>query len=116
SYVSIYFVWKNYKKAIWFSFFAGLSYFGVYILDLAYIFPQSPTAMSFALFFVEVLGTAVSLPLMTYSAASLMRWKGEQDVASIPVHRMFLFVSLLIILSGAIIYFATQSAIHSGAA
>ncbi|MEM9770201.1 MAG: hypothetical protein AAF889_01130 [Cyanobacteria bacterium P01_D01_bin.73] len=67
----IYFVWKSERWALWTSAFCGLSFLGVYGLDLAEIFPVSPDAMPPALFAIEVWGTVLAFPLMAISLQAL---------------------------------------------
>ncbi|MEM6501849.1 MAG: hypothetical protein AAF685_08430 [Cyanobacteria bacterium P01_C01_bin.89] len=66
-----YFVWKSERWALWGSALCGLSFFGVYGLDLAQIFPVSPDAMPLALFAIEVWGTVLAFPLMAMSLQAL---------------------------------------------
>ena len=71
----IYFVLQSQRWAMLTAAGAGLSYLGVYGLDLAKIFPVSPDAMPPALLAIEVLGTVLSLPLMLLSIQALQASK-----------------------------------------
>ncbi|MEO1095863.1 MAG: hypothetical protein AAFX01_13290 [Cyanobacteria bacterium J06638_28] len=59
----VYFVWQSRRWAFGGAAVCGLSYFLVYGLDLAQVFPVSPDAMPAALLIIEVLGTVLSVPL-----------------------------------------------------
>ena len=67
----IYFVLKSERWAMGFSALCGLSYLGVYVLDLAHIFPLSPDAMPLALLTIEIFGSILSVPLMVVSIQAL---------------------------------------------
>jgi len=86
----------------------GLSYFVVYALDLAKIFPVSPVPMPQTLLIIEVIGLIVSLPIMFLSIKELSfadSLHEQETKKSIP---RILFI-LLSITSLAIIIFATKS-------
>ena len=103
---------KRFRVAGTLSIIAAASYLLVYLIDLLGIFPQTPTPMSQALLCVEVLGSIVALPLM---------WVGWQlsrtnsDTAHEVKTLSSVQISLLIIVSLAIVIFATWSAMHSAA-
>ncbi|MEM7062130.1 MAG: hypothetical protein AAF572_03080 [Cyanobacteria bacterium P01_B01_bin.77] len=97
----------------------GLSYLGVYGLDLAKIFPVSPDAMPFALLAIEVLGTVFSFPLMLLSIQAIQA-SSQITVADAPFHypdnRLRFQLPQIVIVIGlglvalGIITFATSSA------
>ena len=101
---------KRFKVAGTLSMFVAASYLVVYLIDLFAIFPQTPTPMSQALFSVEVLGSIVSLPLL---------WAGWQlrcmNTKTTPEAKLLTprQTALLILVSVAIVIFATWSAMHS---
>ncbi len=67
----IYFVLRSERWAMVMSAISGLSYLGVYGLDLAKIFPVSPDAMPPALLAIEVFGTILSIPLLVLSVQAM---------------------------------------------
>ncbi|MEM9214431.1 MAG: hypothetical protein AAGD25_08800 [Cyanobacteria bacterium P01_F01_bin.150] len=67
----VYFVLRSQRWAMLTAASVGLSYLGVYGLDLVKIFPVSPDAMPPALLAIEVLGTVLSLPLMLLSVQAM---------------------------------------------
>ena len=71
SLILVYFVLKSERWAMIGAALCGLSFFGVYVADLAVIFPVSPDAMPPALLTIEVLGTVLSLPLMGFAVQAL---------------------------------------------
>ena len=113
----VYFAWQEYRWAFVASFIAGLSYFLVYVLDLAHLFPVSTDAMPTALLVIEVLGTIVSLPLMLisgwgiqYSAKQLAQNRNSQLALDLAGKKQ-IFIAIGIVLIGlGIITFATRSA------
>ena len=54
SIVIVYFAFRGRSWAFQAAFLAAISFFGVYAVDLAQIFPRSPTPMSFSLALIEV--------------------------------------------------------------
>ena len=97
----------------------GMSYFGVYSLDLVKIFPVSPDAMPPALLAIEVLGTILSFPLIALSIQALQasRQRTFANVAfSYPENSRRFQLSQIVIAIGlavialGIITFATSSA------
>ena len=113
-----YFVLKSERWAIIGAAVCGLSFLGVYGLDLARIFPVSPDAMPPALLAIEILGTIVSFPLMGLTIQALRGEGKQQLVATSSTQARTLtfdlpqrFTVLGITLIGlAIIAFATRSA------
>lgn len=67
-----YFAKLQYRWAVAGSLLAGLSYFVVYVLDLAHVFPVSPTPMPALLELIEILGTLLALALLVCSARVLL--------------------------------------------
>jgi hypothetical protein len=78
----IYFVLKSERWAMFAAAVCGLSYLGVYGLDLAQIFPVSPDVMPSALLAIEVLGTLISFPLMALSIQALRGLNPKMSAAS----------------------------------
>lgn len=115
----IYFVLKSERWAFFVAAVCGLSYVGVYGLDLAQVFPVSPDAMPPALLAIEVLGTVISFPLIALSIQALRGLNPKISVASsLPstdlslswkTPQALIAISLAMISVG-IIAFATRSA------
>lgn len=63
----LYFVFRQQRWSISVVWFVGLAYFIVYAIDLAQLFPRSPTSMSQTLSLIEVLGMCAAVPLMYLS-------------------------------------------------
>ena len=115
----IYFVLKSQRWAMLAAAVCGLSYLGVYGLDLAEIFPVSPDAMPPALLAIEVLGTILALPLMLLSMQGISTHQ-QTTFADAPflqadrlpliqTPRIVIAISIGIVALG-IIVFATYSA------
>ena len=87
----------------------GLGYFAVYALDLAFIFPKSPTPMPELLFKLEWLGIFLAIPLIL-GAAMMSKQAAQHEPAAggatftLPV---ILGAGVLIV---AIVTFSTYSA------
>ena len=115
----IYFILKSECWAMLAAAVCGLSFLGVYGLDLAQIFPVSPDAMPLALLVIEVLGTILSFPLMVLSVRAMQGYKQTflTDAPFVPADNLPLFqipqiviaIGLGIIALG-VITFATYSA------
>jgi len=115
----IYFVLRSQRWAMPTAAGVGLSYLGVYGLDLVKIFPVSPDAMPPALLMIEVLGTVLSFPLMLLSIQATQS-SGQRIVAEAPFslsshsHRFRLLQIVISMSLGlvalVIITFATSSA------
>ena len=100
----------------------GLSYFLVYGLDLARIFPVSPDTMPKALLSIEILGIVLSLPLMLLSGRSIFQsrqlsretntFNYQSDAIALPLvtGRRFAYAVAIVLLAISIITFATKSA------
>lgn len=76
----LHFIWQRQAWAYLLAAFCGLGYFVVYLLDLAKIFPVSPTAMSSTLLSIEVIGCALALPLMVLATRAVIN-KDKQEAA-----------------------------------
>lgn len=66
--VAITTVYFSVQNAVWYrqaSFVVGLAFFAVYALDLAKIFPKSPTPMSKALKYVEIVNAGLAILLIS---------------------------------------------------
>ncbi|MEM9257800.1 MAG: hypothetical protein AAGA91_20370 [Pseudomonadota bacterium] len=101
-----------FKERIWAArgaFAAAIGFYAVYAVDLAQIFPRSPTPMSFALALIEVLGMTAAIPLMF---ASLRAARGTPQTASQSRSHTFNYVILtaLIAIGTAVVWFATDAA------
>ncbi|MEM9121547.1 MAG: hypothetical protein AAGD09_27285 [Cyanobacteria bacterium P01_F01_bin.56] len=114
----VYFVWQAERWAIIAAACFGLSYLGVYSLDLAQIFPVSPDAMPPALLIIEVWGAIAAVPLTLMAMQALRAANHETPATAPPVHLKTSPFSLIstttiigVILIGlGIIVFATRSA------
>ena len=114
----VYFVWKAERWAIIAAACFGLSYLGVYGLDLAHLFPVSPDAMPPALLIIEVLGAIAAVPL-TLLAMQALRVSGPEQMAAAPPAQlqtltfnptsMTTIIGIILIGLGVIV-FATRSA------
>lgn len=91
------------------AFICGLSYFFVYNLDFAHIFPKSPNAMPQLLILLEALGIAFSIPLMILSFNKIKELKENKSKLQLS-QKMYGLITLAIIIGTIIIIFATKSA------
>ncbi|MBX2838831.1 MAG: hypothetical protein KTR35_18380 [Gammaproteobacteria bacterium] len=116
-----YFVIKQHPWSRTAVFFTAISYFTVYAIDLAQLFPRSPTPMSQALSVVEVLGlcTAVLLMFLSTTSTRFDQREGVQKSARVIVTKTpphphkgvsVLALTFVIALGIGIIAFATDSA------
>lgn len=115
----IYFVLKSERWAMIAAAVCGLSFLGVYGLDLAQIFPVSPDAMPPALLAIEIIGTLLSLPLILLAIQALPASGKSQMVSASALHthansaaqpsHMTALLGLSIV-ALSIIVFATRSA------
>jgi hypothetical protein len=111
----VYFIIKRKKAAFIVATLCGVSYFLVYALDLAKIFPVSPDRMPPALLIIEIVGALVSLPLMFFSIqlARETHNGNSHDVKAVPLNKKLVFLIILMILVGiGIIIFATNAAMQ----
>ncbi len=106
----VYFVSKKRRWALKTAFICGLSYFIVYTIDLAEIFPKTPTAMPLLLLVLEILGTVLSIPLMYYSTLKITIANNKNEEKTEPNKYIYWLIGLAILLSIGIIIFATKSA------
>lgn len=115
----IYFVLKSERWATVAAAICGLSYLGVYGLDLTEIFPVSPDAMSPALLAIEIFGTVLSLPLLALSVQAMRSRRQRAFAEPLSIHAeslpsFQLLPTLLAISLGAIalgiVVFSTSSA------
>lgn len=116
SFILVFYVWKGNRRAIKLSLLAALSYIFVYGVDLLGWFPQSPTPMSVPLFWIEVIGLIVAIPLAEFSSMAIRHAQVTEhsSAASIDNKKPFYKVAGLTIIGAAIVIFATFSALHSG--
>ena len=115
----IYFVLRSKRWAMITATGFGVSYLGVYGLDLVKLFPVSPDAMPPALLAIEVLGAILSLPLITLSVQAFQELNQPALAATplpasgpAPMAQTQQFVSVvgLGLVAIGIIAFATRSA------
>ncbi|MEM1281190.1 MAG: hypothetical protein AAGG53_14495, partial [Cyanobacteria bacterium P01_H01_bin.152] len=122
----VYFVLQSQRWALGAAAVCGLSYFLVYGLDLAQVFPVSPDVMPATLLNIEVLGTVLSVPLTllagqaarqhTQPSRDTLSYASEGTAIALPnpgqiVTRKRLGFALgLGLLAMSIITFATRSA------
>lgn len=104
-----YFIYKKQKWAVWTAFIAGLSYFIVYTIDLAEIFPKSPTKMPLSLFSLEIIGTVMAFPIMYYSVKQLKQL--EKNNSKLLLNKsIYWLIGIASLIGLGIIIFATKSA------
>ncbi|WKD50168.1 hypothetical protein [Microbulbifer spongiae] len=90
----------------------GISYFLVYALDLAKIFPVSPDKMPITLFIIEVAGLILAIPLTLLSLYYLSLPRSgisEMDISSSTINSILV---VLLIIGIGIIAFATKAAMR----
>jgi len=109
SLVLAYFAWKKRSWAFRAAFSAGVAYFAVYAVDLAQLFPRSPTPMSFSLALIEVMGMTASVPLMFASRRSHRDINDADEVSGTNSTRYAIALALTLVGIG-IIWFATDAA------
>ena len=116
SIIGVYFILKNKKWALWLSFYCGIGYEAVYLLDLFKIFPTSPVAMPTSLFILETIGAIVAIPLMIFSYLAVRDESNETSFSNSKKQlttRTILTTLIFAIIGIAIIAFATVSAMNS---
>lgn len=91
------------------AFIAAICFFGVYAVDLAQLFPRSPTPMSFGLALVEVLGMTAAIPLM-FAARTAMSEKDQRSTKPGVNFLGFAGLAVLGVLALSIVWFATDAA------
>ena len=131
--VVFYYVYKQHRWAINAAFISAVAYFVIYAIDLAQLFPRSPTPMTSHLAMVEVLGmcTAVLLMFLCLQYRPLFDTKTILEQVSGPRHDIqqlavansrpmsVIHLALIVLLIGAgigIVIFATDAAINSASA
>ena len=113
SLVLVFFMIKGKPWAFILSLICAISYFLIYLLDLAQIFPKTPDKMSTLLMSVEIVGSIVALPLAYYSIKILNSpvMQSESVLSAKKLHAKPVMVTGLVILLGiGIIVFATVEA------
>ena len=116
SFVLAYFALKQRPWALKTAFYAAMAYFAVYAVDLAQLFPRSPTPMSFYLALIEVLGMSVAIPLMFASR----RASASDDAATdsrivLSSSNRYAVTVGLVVLGIVIVWFATDAAMSGDA-
>lgn len=100
---------KGKRWALHGAFIAAIAYFAVYAVDLAQLFPRSPTPMSMALAGIEVMGMTVAIPLMFASRRALEGNSTYLKERPGPTYSMAWLVAFA--LAGiVIVWFATNAA------
>jgi len=112
SFVLAFFALKQRQWALNVAFYAAVSYFAVYAVDLAQIFPRSPTPMSFYLALIEVLGMSAAVPLM-FASRNAQSVNPTAGLKSSSTYRFGVTVAL-VVLGIAVIWFATDAAMSGG--
>ena len=115
SLVLAYFVLKQRPWALSLAFVAAVGFFGVYAIDLAQIFPRSPTPMSFALALIEVLGMTAAVPLM-FAARRAAAEASSKVTRSKGSPLRLVTTAALVVAGTAIVWFATEAAMSGGEA
>lgn len=89
----------------------AMLYFAVYALDLAQLFPRSPTPMTRPLAIVEVLGMIIAVPLWLGGRA--LRSTAAVDQARLLNTRgRWIVVTAVLVIGVLIVLFATESAMN----
>lgn len=111
SVVLAYFIFRRPGHARKFAYGIAAAYLGVYALDLARVFPASPTAMSFSLALVEVLGIGAALKLIFATHRAGLAYDHRAD--SPGSQRVSYAVIFALVIAGiSIVLLATDAAIH----
>lgn len=107
----VYFVVRGARWASLVSAVCGISYLLVYVLDLGHLFPVSPNAMPLLLWFIEVAGTIIAVPLTYLSFQVARRRSVDAFVADAGAIRSYaLLVALAIVVGIGIVIYATHAA------
>lgn len=114
SFMLAYFCYQQQRWAYKAAILAGGSYIWVYLVDLARLFPTSPTPMPTLLEFIEISGVLMALPLC-FIAIRLLKHESHKTAALSPLvllstTRVLYLVLLIGIAALAIILYATQAA------
>ena len=113
SLVLAYFAFKQRPWALSLAFAAAVGFFGVYAIDLAQMFPRSPTPMSFALALIEVLGMTAAVPLMFAAHRALCEASPRTHSPKRSPIRYATIVAFALV-GIAIVWFATDAAMSGG--
>ncbi|WP_160140075.1 hypothetical protein [Chryseobacterium sp. c4a] len=105
----VYFINKQYGWAYRIALFCGISYCIVYTIDLAGIFPQSPSPMPILLLILETLGTILSIPLIFYTIRKMKESKNKVNITGFS-KSLYGFIAIAIVIGLGIIIFATHAA------
>ncbi|QUN06373.1 hypothetical protein KDN34_02590 [Shewanella yunxiaonensis] len=108
----IYFSFIGSEIAVIMAAICGVSYFLVYALDLAKIFPVSPNKMPRALFWIEVIGLILSIPLTLLSLIYLLLPTEGAGISEVSPSTMLLGLVAVIVVGAGIVIFATKSAMR----
>lgn len=109
SFVLVYFSIGGFEFAFIAAALCGISYFLVYALDLGKIFPVSPDRMPRALFWIEIVGLILSIPLALLSSSYMFMSKSS-NVTGVQSGTMIMILVVMIALGIGIVIFATKSA------
>ncbi|OIM97909.1 hypothetical protein BFR57_09270 [Idiomarina sp. MD25a] len=90
----------------------GVSYFLVYALDLGKIFPVSPTRMPRALFWIEIVGLILSIPLTLLSLVYVFISKGSGHATGVQSDTMIMALIAIMALGIGVVIFATKAAMR----
>jgi hypothetical protein len=93
----------------------GVSYAAVYMLDLGHIFPVSPDAMPPLLFFIEIAGAIVAVPLTglaIFDALRIYTTTGASTATSLSQRNIYTFITILAFVGIGIVIFATNAAMR----
>ncbi|WGI26403.1 hypothetical protein QEN58_04880 [Halomonas alkaliantarctica] len=112
SFALVYFSIVGAKPAFIAAALCGISYLLVYALDLTKIFPVSPDRMPRALFWIEVVGFVLSIPLTFLSLANVFISKGGVNASGITSNAMIIVLVIMVFLGGGIVIFATKAAMR----
>ena len=112
SLVLAFFAARQRRLALKLAFAAAIAFFGVYAIDLAQIFPRSPTPMSFALALIEVLGMTAAIPLMFVSRRALAEL-GISSKGSATSYVRYPMLAALFVIGGVVVWYATAAAMGS---
>lgn len=106
----VYFSLAGFEFAFIAAVLCGISYFLVYSLDLGKVFPVSPDRMPRALFWIEVVGLILSIPLTFLSLFDIFVSKGGSNASEMSSGTMLMILTAVIALGTGIVVFATKSA------
>jgi hypothetical protein len=104
------FIYIKNRFAIKATILISLSYIVVYMLDLSHLFPQPPSPMSTSLFWTEIIGLFLAVPLLMLTI-DLVKTNDEQRPKTIQPAIPIWQIVILILISILIISFASLAAI-----